>query len=217
MLEWKMMGAQARQLWIPFVPQGPMGGPVQDLLMGCHPVSNESFLSLIGDYGCAVSNAGVEDDGGSGTPIVDPFYTPGAYGGSSPGSAYGSSSPGSYTPPPAAMAPSPAASAPGPYMGPAMAPGPLPGSAPAGSSGAAVESAPGSETLICYFGSVGCFSAMLTDAMTQSSTVPLECTSGSSSMIAYTIAVTYPAGTGGWLTVSPSAGSLMTNAATPTK
>ena len=112
MLEWKMMGAQARQLWIPFVPQGPMGGPVQDLLMGCHPVSNESFLSLIGDYGCAVSNAGVEDDGGSGTPIVDPFYTPGAYGGSSPGSAYGSSSPGSYTPPPAAMAPQPCSKCP---------------------------------------------------------------------------------------------------------
>ena len=160
----------------------------------------------------AVSNAGVESEGSTGTPAVDPFYNQpaaiGGYGASSAG-AYG----GSYSSPSPV---GPPAAAPGPSINPAMAPAPLTLSAPA-ASGAAVESAPGSETLICYFSGVGCFSAIMADSETQSSTVQLECTSGSSSRVAYTIGISYPVGNGNWLSISPSSGSLLTNAATPTQ
>ena len=160
----------------------------------------------------AVSNAGVESEGGTGTPTTDPFYNqPAAIGG------YGSSTAGSYgsysSPSPSPVGPP--ASAPAPSITPAMAPAPLAPSSLA--SGAAVESAPGSETLICYFSGISCFSAAMTDSATQSSTAQLECTSGSSSRIAYAVSVDYPVGTGNWLTVSPSSGSLVTNAATPTQ
>ena len=64
---------------------------VQSRICLWDPLSHDFLVALIGKYGCAVSNAGVEDDGGSGTPVMDPFYTPGAYGGSSPGSTYGMS------------------------------------------------------------------------------------------------------------------------------
>lgn len=161
----------------------------------------------------AVSNAGVESEGSTGTPTVDPFYNqPAAIGGygASSAVAYG----GSYSSRSPLMGPP--AAAPGPSITPAIAPAPLTLGAPA-ATGAAVESAPGSETLICYFSRVSCFSATMADSVTQSSTVQLECTSGSSSRVAYTIGISYPVGNGNWLSISPSSGSLMTNAATPTQ
>lgn len=150
---------------------------------------------------------------------MDPFYNQpaaiGGYGASSAG-AYG----GSYSSPAPSPLMGPPAAAPGPSITPAMAPALLTLGAPAATeaaTGAAVESAPGSETLICYFSGVGCFSASMADSVTQSSTVQLECTSGSSSRVSYTISISYPVGNGNWLSISPSSGSLLANAATPTQ
>ncbi|KAK9819189.1 hypothetical protein WJX74_000654 [Apatococcus lobatus] len=200
----------------PFVGSAPAPGYTNPFAAGVSqtpPAPQNPTLSQQLGGTPVVSNAGVESEGGTGTPTVDPFYNqPAAIGG------YGASAPGQYGGAYSAPSPSPAglpATAPGPFITPAMAPAPLAPDALA--SGAAVESAPGSETLICYFSGVSCFSATMGDSVTQSSSVQLECTSGSSSRVAYTIDISYPVGTGNWLSISPSSGSLLTNAGTPTQ